>query len=119
MGILLWILVLSSWQLLSTGLIPSRARSVCHHLRKAGYHSVWSPASQDHVAGGHAGVGVVSLGGASLSLPSFVTPQFKEFFRFGRVLREPLFLLGKEEWFIFLLFMVIRGGGRCGSASAY
>ena len=26
---------------------------------------MWSPACQDHVAGGHAGVGVVSLGGAS------------------------------------------------------
>ena len=61
--------------------IPSRARSVCHHLRKAGHHSVWAPACQDRVAGGHAGVGVVSLGGASLSLPSFVTPQFQEFFR--------------------------------------
>ena len=47
------------------------------------------------VAGGHAGVGVVSLGGASLSLPSFVTPQFKEFFRLGQVLRTTLFT-GKE-----------------------
>ena len=44
-------------------LIPSRARSICHQLRKAGYQSVWSPACQDQVAGGHAGVGVVSLGG--------------------------------------------------------
>ena len=25
---------------------------------------MWSPACQDHVAGGHAGVGVVCLGGA-------------------------------------------------------
>ena len=57
-------------------LIPSRARSVCHQLRRAGHHSVWAPACQDRVAGGHAGVGWVSLGGASLSLPSFVTPQF-------------------------------------------
>ena len=46
-------------------LIPSRARSVCHRLRWAGYHSIWAPACQDQVAGGHAGVGVVSLGGAS------------------------------------------------------
>ena len=37
--------------------IPSRARSVCHQLRKDGYHSVWSLACQDQVAGGHAGVG--------------------------------------------------------------
>ena len=50
-------------------LIPSRARSVCHQLRGAGHHSVWAPACQDQVAGGHAGVGVVSLGGA-LSLLS-------------------------------------------------
>ena len=71
-------------------LIPSRARSVCHQLRKAGHHSVWAPAGQDRVAGGHAGVGVVSLRGAPLSLPSFVTPQFQEFFRLGRVLRTTL-----------------------------
>ena len=60
-------------------LIPSGGRSVCHQLRGAGHHSVWSPACQDHVAGGHAGVGVVSLGGAPLSLPSFCHPQFQEF----------------------------------------
>ena len=66
-------------------LLPSRARSICHQLRKAGHHSVWAPACQDRIAGGHAGVGVISLGGAPLSLPSFVTPQFQEFFRLGRV----------------------------------
>ena len=71
-------------------LTPSRARSVSHQLRKAGHHSVWAPACQDRIAGGHAGVGVVSLGGALLSLPSFVTPQFQEFFRLGRVLRTTL-----------------------------
>ena len=70
-------------------LIPSRARSVGHFQRKAG-QSVWSPACQDQVAGGHAGVGVVSLGGAPLSLPSFITLQFKEFFRLGHVLRTTL-----------------------------
>ena len=62
-------------------LIPFRARSVCHQLRKAGHHSVWAPACQDKIAGGHAGVGVISLGGAPLSLPSFATPQFQEFFQ--------------------------------------
>ena len=71
-------------------LIPSRARSVCHQLRKADHQSVWSPACQDQVAGGHAGVGVVSLDGAPLSLPSFITSQFKEFFRLGQVLRTTL-----------------------------
>ena len=54
-------------------LIPSRARSVCHQLCNAGHHSVWALACQDRVAGGHAGVGVVSLGGAPLSLPSFLS----------------------------------------------
>ena len=38
----------------------------------------------------HAGVVVVSLAGASLALPSFVTPQFKEFSTLGRVLRTTL-----------------------------
>ena len=71
-------------------LIPSRARSIGHQLRKAGHHSIWAPACQDKIAGGHAGVGVVSLGGAPLSLPPFVTPQFQEFFRLGRVLRTTL-----------------------------
>ena len=37
-----------------------------------------------------AGVGVISLAGAPLSLPSFVTPQFQEFFKLGRVLRTTL-----------------------------
>ena len=59
-------------------------------MRRAGCQSVWSPACQEQVAGGHAGVGVVSLGGALLYLPSFVTPQFQEFFRLGRVLRTTL-----------------------------
>ena len=35
-------------------------------------------------------LGVVSLGGAPLSLPSFVTPQFQKFFKLGRVLRTML-----------------------------
>ena len=59
-------------------LIPSRARSICHQLRKAGHRSVWPPACQDQVAGGHAGVGVVSLRCSSSSL------------RLGRVLRVTL-----------------------------
>ena len=71
-------------------LIPSRARFVSHQLRRAGHHSVWVPACQDKIAGGDAGVGVISLGGAPLSLTSFVTPQFQEFFRLGRVLRTTL-----------------------------
>ena len=71
-------------------LIPVRTRSVGNQLRKAGFHSVWAPACQDSIPGGHAGVGVVSVGGAPLALPSFVTPEFREFFRLGRILRTTL-----------------------------
>ena len=72
-------------------LIPSRARSVCHQLRRAGYQSVWCPACQDQVAGGHAGVGVVSLGGASLSLfPPLSLLSLRSFLGLGRALRITL-----------------------------
>ena len=67
-----------------------RAWSVGHSLRRAGYHSVWAPACQDKVAGGHAVVGVVSLGAAPLALPTFATAGFLEFFKLGRALRVTL-----------------------------
>ena len=56
-------------------------------LGKLAFNSVRAPACQDSIPGGHAGVAVVSLGGAPLALPSIVTPEFREFFRLGRVLR--------------------------------
>ena len=61
-------------------LIPARVRSEWTRLRRKGLATVWAPASQDtsHVV--HAGVGVVSLRGAPLSLPTFATVQFKFFF---------------------------------------
>ena len=72
-------------------LIPSRARSVCHQLWRAGFQSVWAPACQDRVAGGHAGVGVVSLGGAPLSLTQLLLLlSLGNSFRLGRVLRTTL-----------------------------
>ena len=71
-------------------LIPSRARSVGHFLRKAGHQSVWAPACQGKVAGGHAAVGVVSSGAAPLALPTFATAGFLEFFQLGRALRVTL-----------------------------
>ena len=40
--------------------------------------------------GGHAGVGIVSMSGAPLTLPSFSTPEFEEFFRLGRAVRAIL-----------------------------
>ena len=103
-------------------LIPVMARSVCHQLRRADCHSVWAPACQDRVASGHAGVGVVSLGGAPLSLPSFVTPLFQELFRLGRVLRTTL-PTGKGGVVHLLLYMVIRRRRRmlisCGSLTSF
>ena len=64
-------------------LIPSRARSVCHQLRRAGYHSAWAPACQDRIAGGHAGVGVVSLGGAPPLSPIFCYSSVQGVFQVG------------------------------------
>ena len=49
-----------------------------------GLASIWSQASS-HV--GSAGVGVVSLSGAPLSLPTIATAQFKRFFDCGRAVR--------------------------------
>ena len=70
--------------------IPSRAQSVGHLLRRAGHQSVWATACQDKVAGGHAGVGVVSLGAAPPAIPTFATAGFLEFFKLGRALRVTL-----------------------------
>ena len=56
-------------------LIPARVRSVTKSLKvTAGRISVWAPVCQDSILGGHAGVGVVSLKGAPLALPTFFTP---------------------------------------------
>ena len=71
-------------------LVPARARNVTTQLRKTRRSSVWAPSCQDVTPGGHAGVGVISLYGASLSLPTFFYPSFKEFFRLGRAMRVVL-----------------------------
>ena len=42
--------------------------------------SIWAPASLEASHVGHARVGVVSLRGAPLSLPSVATVQFQRFF---------------------------------------
>ena len=52
-------------------LIPARVRSEWAGLRRKGIHSVWALASQEGSHVGHAGVGVVSLKGAPVSMPSF------------------------------------------------
>ena len=50
----------------------------------------WAPASQESSHVGNAGVGVVSLKGAPLALPTVVTAQFRNFFDMGRAVRCPL-----------------------------
>ena len=54
-------------------MIPGRVRSEWSRLRSKGISSVWAPASQDSSHVGNAGVGVVSLRGAPLALPTFAT----------------------------------------------
>ena len=68
-------------------MIPARVRSEWARLKKKDLASIWAPASQVSSHVGNAGVGVVSLRGATLSLPTFATAQFKRFFDCGRVVR--------------------------------
>ena len=68
-------------------LIPARVRSEWSRLRKKDLASVWSPASQVSSHVGSAGVGVISLRCAPLSLPTFATAQFRKFFDGGRAVR--------------------------------
>ena len=68
-------------------LLPARVRSEWARLRGEGVASIWAPASQDSSHVGNAGVGVVSLRGAPLSLPAFASAQFKRFFDCGRAVR--------------------------------
>ena len=64
-------------------MVSARARS---EFRKS-ISSIWFPASQEFSAVGNAGVGVVSLKGAPLALPTFATPGFERFFGLGRAVR--------------------------------
>ena len=86
-------------------LVPARARTVTTQLRQARRSSVWAPSCQDVTPGGHAGVGVISLHGASLSLPTLFDSSFKEFFRVGRAMRVvlPLGLQLSEHLFAAVL----------------
>ena len=68
-------------------LVPARARSEGKRLLQAGVCSVWAPASLEGRHVGNAGVGVVSLRGAPISLPSIATVGFSEFLQLGLVLR--------------------------------
>ena len=89
-------------------LIPGRVRGEWSRLRKKGLASIWAPASQDSSHVGNAGVGVISLRGAPLALPTFGTAQFRRFFDYGRAVRcmLPLVWVGSC---ILLFCMVIKG----------
>ena len=68
-------------------LIHARVRGEWSRLRRSAVSSIWAPACQETSHVGNAGVGVVSLIGATLSLPTFATAQFKRFFDCGRAVR--------------------------------
>ena len=57
---------------------------------KDGIQSVWTPASQKYSQVGQAGVCVVSMKGAPVSLPTFATSQFGAFFDKGRAVTTVL-----------------------------
>ena len=84
-------------------LIPARVRSEWSRLKVKGLSSIWAPASQASSHVGNAGVGVVSLRGAPLALPTFVTSQFKSFFDCGRAVR--CLLLLASGWFLHLFVL--------------
>ena len=78
-------------------------RSEWARLKSKGVASIWAPASQDSSHAGNAGVGVVSLRCASLSLPTFATAQFKRFFDCGRAVRCLLPLAAGRFMHLFVL----------------
>ena len=96
--------MLNSWRSLSTGgrLVISFVRLVI---------SRFGPACQDQVAGGHGGVGVVSMGGAPVALPTFATSEFQEFFRLGRALRVTLPAGNGGVVHLFVVYGYQGGGG--------
>ena len=69
------------------GLIPARVRSEWSRLKGKGLSSIWAPASQVSSHVGNARVGVISMKGAPLALPTFATAQFRSFFDYGRAVR--------------------------------
>ena len=64
----------------------------------------WVPGSQDSSHVGNAGVGVVSLRGAPLALPTFATAQCKSFFDCGRAVRCLLPLGAGRFMHLFVLY---------------
>ena len=68
--------------------VPARVRNAWAGLRRTGIWSVWAPANQESGRVGHAGVGLVCLEGAPLSLPTFATSAFASCFAQCRALRS-------------------------------
>ena len=68
-------------------LIPARVRAEGKRLRSRNVASLWTPACQESSHVDHAGVGLVSLRGASLTPAAPCTGDFKSFGRLGRALR--------------------------------
>ena len=68
-------------------LIPARVRGEWARRKRKGLASIWAPASQGSSLVGNAGVGVISMRGAPVALPTFATAQFKRFFDSGRAIR--------------------------------
>ena len=91
-------------------MIPARVRGEWSRLRGKGISSIWAPASQDSSHVGNAGVGVVSLRGAPLALPTFATAQFRSVFDCGRAVRCLLPLASGRFLHLFVL---------CGYLGAY
>ena len=85
-------------------LIPARVRSEWSRLRGKGLSSVWAPASQDSSHVGNAGVGVVSMRGAPLALPTFATAHLKSFFDCGQAVRCMLPLGAGRFMHLFVLY---------------
>ena len=99
----------SSLSLVEHRLILAKARLVAYgHRTKSVVSSVWAPAYQETISGGQAGVGVVSLEGAPITLPYFCTPVFGEFLRLGRAIRVILPLASGSIAHLFVFLRVPR-----------
>ena len=85
-------------------LIPARVRSEWKRLKKGGVETVWNLPSQKSAHVRHAGVGVISLRGVPLSLPTFATEGFRRFVNVARVVRCLLPLGGR-----FMHLVVVYG----------
>ena len=82
-----WRLTVEFLTVVEHRLILARVRSEWTRLKCKGLASISAPACQDSSHVGNAGVGVVSLRGTPVALPTFATAQFTWFFECGRAIR--------------------------------